>query len=257
MKRVFGKFNRKQMLAFGLGLLVLVALLGGLLAVRPSYLGYREKVAAYQKEEADLNMYAQNQQEYDTALTRLLRVRSEWNDLYRRMPNISLKSPDRALASIWIEYGEQLGQLIWGWIMGRTGGFPQGISIPEPTVTPPTATTSLITVGLDGFGITARNFPHLLTFLRSMKAMPRLASIRSIKVEGQTQGTRAFLSVSIPVTIYLFTRDYMQGATQTAAAGTAGPMGETGVAAPAAGAPSAGEPPPPSGAAVRGAGGEE
>jgi hypothetical protein len=241
MKRFVNKLTRKQALAFGAGLLVIVGILGLLLGVRPSMLGYQEQMKAYETAQAEAKSWPDVDQAYKAEVQRMIRVRSQWNDCYRRMPNISLKSPERALVSIWIEYGEQLGQRISRWVVGRTLRYPQGVSIPEPQVTPPEPTTSLIAVPLDGFGVSAMGFSGVLGFLRGMREMPRLVSIKSLKVEGQSGGLGAGLSVSIPATIYLFTRDYTQGPPAAATASATGVAGQAGTTMPGeAGPPPAG-----------------
>ena len=247
MKRFLSKLTRKQALAFSAGLLVLVFVLGFFLGINPAKGGYQEQMALYEKAKADAESWPDVDRAHKAELDRMIKVRNQWNNCYRRMPNISLKSPERALVSIWIEYGEQLGQRIARWVVGRTLRYPQGVTIPEPQVTPPEPTTSLIAVPLDGFGVSAPGFVGVLGFLRSMREMPRLVSIRSLKVEGQSGGIGAGLSVSIPATIYLFTRDYTQGAP---AATTASATGEAGAVMPG----EAGPPPGGPGAAAPGEG---
>ena len=224
MKRFLTKLTRKQTLALGAGLLVVVFILGFFLALNPARVGYQEKIATYNSEKAVAESWQEVDRAYKGELQRAMQVRSEWDDCYRRMPDISLKSPERALVAIWIEYGEQLGQRISRWVVGRTLHYPQGVNIPEPQVTPPEPTTSLIAVPLDGFGVFTSGFSGVVGFLRSMREMPRLVLIRSLKVEGQSGGMGTGLSLTIPATVYLFTRDYTQGA-PAAATGVTGEAG--------------------------------
>jgi hypothetical protein len=230
------KLTRKQAMIIGIAILVVIAAAGYFLLIK----GANERYQAALKDRDDAKSWCDKvsslEIQYDSVRAEHARAERRLDACYAaKMPSISVADPVRALGRLWIEYGDHgLGRLLSGWVAstGNWGGTGQ---LPDVRTDPPTPDTKEVQVLLDKFGISAKSFPSLLSFLRASKSMPRLGSFQKIKISGSTPG----LSVELPMTVYIWTKDFTGAAatapvpTEAAQAGASGPPGP---AAPGSGA---------------------
>lgn len=223
------KLTRKQMLVIGIAILVVVAVGGYFLLVKGASERYQAAVKDRDEAKELTEKVPSLEVEYDRVQAAHARAERRLDACYAaKMPNISVKDPVKALGLLWIEYGDNgMGPALLGWVRS-TGNSAGGVSLPDVRTDPPPRDTKEVQVVLDEFGISTKSFPTLLSFLRATVNMPRLGSIQKVKVSGQTPG----LSVELPMTVYIWTKDF------TGAAAASPTPTEAAQAAPGSGAPS-------------------
>ncbi|KPJ62910.1 hypothetical protein AMK68_04360 [candidate division KD3-62 bacterium DG_56] len=208
------KLTRKQVMIIGILILVVVAAGGYFALIKGASERYHNAVKERDDARALAEQVPQLREDYEKTEQAHARAERRLNAIYAaKMPYISVKNPVDALTRLWNEYGDNgMGPILEKWARG-TGNWVGTFGLPDVRTDPPPQDTKEIAVDLESFAITAKSFPKLLAFLRAMGTMPRLGSIKRVKVTGSTPA----LKVEAPMTVYLWTRHFTGAATGTGA----------------------------------------
>jgi hypothetical protein len=140
-----------------------------------------------------------------------LRQRAAYDRLIAKQPKIDTKDGNQAAFDLWREYGNDpnsFGNSMWRWLR-QHGQSPRGIQVPGIPL-PPVAVPPLISIGMGGFGITAKSFPDTLSFIRKLHEMPRVVMLGNRVSMG---GISPYVDVALPITAFIITKNAIGGAT--------------------------------------------
>ena len=208
------RLTRKQVIVIGIVILVVIAAGGYFALIKGSSERYHNAVKERNYARAETQQVPRLKLDHERTLQEHGRAERRLDAIYRaKMPDISVKDPVEALGRLWVEYGDHgMGPLLEKWVRG-TGNGVGTIELPDVRTDPPPQDTKEIAVDLDKFAIATKSFPTLLAFLRATGNMPRLGSIKKVKVTGSSP----VLGVEAPMTVYLWTTGFTGAATGTGA----------------------------------------
>jgi hypothetical protein len=221
------RINRLHIIAAGGVIFVVLLVAFALSFLQPTLQEIKQVRADQQKQEGIWRQLPQKVAVLGAAQQMLATSKEQAEAFVASMPTVA-PDPFDGFAAMFLlhqEFTYGAGPALFRFFVSR-GYPPAGISVPAPPWQP-AAPTPMLTLPMAGFGVQAKSFPAVLALLRDLKNMPRLGVIGGISL----RGTSPNLYVSMPLTIYIVTKQALSPLGLMAAAGAA--------AAPAAGAPGA------------------
>jgi hypothetical protein len=242
------KLTRKQVIIIGIVLLVVIAAAGAFALIKPANERLQQAIKDRDDAKHWAGMLADKRTENDKAVADHKLAEARLNSIYRtKMPYISLKDPVQALGALWIEYGNSgMGPRLTSWVHSA-GVFGGGVKLPDVRNDPPPQDTKEVAVTIDSFEVLAGSYSGLISFLNATTNMPRLGSITKLTVTATTNEIPSPpLKAAVPMTVYLWTRDYTgavagaTGAPETTPGGAPGAPPSPGSASSASSGPGPG-----------------
>jgi len=242
------RITRVQVGIAGLVLAVALAALFGILFIRPLQANTQQIKVNTEAEETEAAKRSSVEGELAEAKLEEARIAAEYDGIMEtRMPEVSLADPVAAMMRLW-DLPREEGLLIDKWFAG-SGGRVSGYGFPAFPTTLPNQSQRVLDPLNWNLRVEVNDFQALLRWLQKVPEAPRLMLIRGLTIQGSRQPGQP-LTVDVPVTMYLWTQDYV--GTAVAAAPQVGAGAGRGGARAGAGAGGGGFGP---GAGLRGGGG--
>jgi len=202
----------------GLVLAVAIAALFGILFIRPLMAKTAQQQAATEAEETEAARRESVETQLAEATLEEARISEDYDEIMdNRMPEVSLADPVAAMMRLW-DLPREEGLLIDKWFAG-SGARVSGYGFPAFPTTLPDQSRRVLDPLNWNLRVELSDFQALLRWLQKIPEAPRLMLLRGLTIQGSRQPGQP-LTVDAPVTMYLWTQDYV--ATAVAAAPQAG-----------------------------------
>jgi len=220
------RVTRSQVGIAGLVLAVAIAALFGVLFIRPLMAKTEQRKASTTAEEAEAAKRPSVENQLAEATLEEARISEDYNEIMdNRMPEVSLADPVAAMMRLW-DLPREEGLLIDKWFAG-SGARVSGYGFPAFPTTLPNQSRRVLDPLSWSLRVEVNDFQALLRWLRKIPEAPRLMLIRGLTIQGSRQPGQP-LTVDVPITMYLWTQDYVRAAAAVAAPQAGGRMGGAG-----------------------------
>jgi len=212
-----GKLTRVHVLIAACVVFVAVGVSLMVLVFRPGLDTLRQTRIDINTQRAEAEKLPQALVELAKAHGDFLVTKGKFDVILNRQPKLTVNDPIQAAFDLWKEYGPVgTGTVLVDWFRANRYDV-QGISIPAPPL-PPVQLPPLISLSMSGFSLRAPDFAGVMRFLRATPQIPRLVMVNNVNnITGSSGAQAGGLSVPIPITVYIITKNAIP-ATPVAAA---------------------------------------
>ena len=201
------RVTRVQVGIAGLVLAVAIAALFGILFIRPLVAKTEQTKANTEAEETEAAKRGSVEKKLAEATLEEARISEDYDGIMEsRMPKVSLADPVAAMMRLW-DLPREEGLLIDKWFAG-SGARVSGYGFPAFPTTLPNQSRRVLDPLNWNLRIEVRDFQALQRWLQKIPEAPRLILIRGLTIQGSRQPGQP-LMVDVPVTMYLWTQDYV------------------------------------------------
>jgi hypothetical protein len=189
---------------------------------------FRPRLDTLRQTRIDINTQRAEAEKLPQALVELakahgdyLMTKGKFDVILNRQPRLTVNDPIQAAFDLWKEYGPLgTGTILVDWFRANRYDV-QGITIPSPPL-PPVQMPPLIALSMSGFSLRAADFAGVTRFLRATPQMPRLVMVNNVSNIGGSSGPRGGgLSIPVPITVYIITKNAIPATPVGAAAAPA------------------------------------